>query len=268
MIKFDYHTHSHYSPDSFARIEDMASHAIKCGITELGISDHFDFFYPDGELANPGNVSKYISSIKKAQKKFEGKLKILVGAEFGLRRDAIATATDIAKNHDFDYIIGSMHEHSSGYGYHSANFFGSLSKERAYRIYFENMLQVVNDCDCFDVIGHLDYIERYGRYADKSLVYKDYADVIDELLKAIIAKGKGIELNTAGYSYGLGHPHPQLNILRRYRELGGEILTVGSDSHRPDSIGQYFNKAAHVLEEAGIKYITSFKSRKPKMIKL
>ena len=270
MIKFDYHSHSVFSPDSFASLEDMVHYALKRGLTELAITDHMDFYYPSGKLINHTPIKKYAQAVLKAQEIFEGQIKILLGAEFGLRPDSVATATKIANEHDFDFIIGSMHEHADGYGYHSSQFFGGRTKKQAYDACFENMAATVNMCDpsTFDVVGHLDYVERYARYPDKTLHYSEHHETIDALLRAIIDKGKGIEINTAGFAYGLGHAHPRIEILRRYKELGGEIITVGSDAHNSKALGQYFDEAGKMLEQAGIKYITSFKKRKPSMIKI
>ena len=268
MIKLDYHSHSFFSPDSYATIDEMAEMAIELGIEEYAVTDHVDFLHPSGKLANAQPMSRYVNAVLEKQRNFAGRLKILLGVEFGLRMDSIASAEKIAAEYDFDIIIGSTHEYLDGTDYYLPNFYGTKAKQEAYTAYFENMLNVINACDCFDVVGHLDYIERYGRYNDKTLHYKDYAEVIDAVLRAVIQKGKGIELNTSGLAYGLGHAHPCSEILRRYKELGGEILTVGSDAHRPVAVGQYFENAKKILEDVGIKYITSFENRKPTMVKI
>ena len=109
----------------------------------------------------------------------------------------------------------------------------------------------------------MDYMVRYGETKEKEYSYQRYADVIDEILKTIIAKGKGIELNTAGLKYGLPFAHPHPDVLKRYRELGGEIITVGADGHRPDHIAYDFYKVSDILKSCGFKYYTEFSDRKP-----
>jgi len=96
-----------------------------------------------------------------------------------------------------------------------------------------------------------------------SILTKKYAQEIDEILKKVIAMGKGIELNTAGWKYGLAFCHPHPEILCRYKELGGEIITVGSDAHKPEHVAYDFQKAADVLKACGFKYYTEFQDRKP-----
>ena len=91
---------------------------------------------------------------------------------------------------------------------------------------------------------------------------------IDEILKTLILKNIGLECNTAGFKYGLGFPNPHMDILKRYRELGGEIITVGSDGHKPEHLAYDFHKVPDILKEAGFSYYTIFKERKPEFIKL
>lgn len=98
--------------------------------------------------------------------------------------------------------------------------------------------------------------------------YEKYHAILDAILRRIIELGKGIELNTGGYHYGLGQPNPCTEIIRRYRELGGEIITIGADAHTPDKIGYDFDKAAQVLHDCGFTYYNVFRGRKAEYINL
>ena len=122
--------------------------------------------------------------------------------------------------------------------------------------------------DDVDVYGHIDYVVRYGPNKDKYYSYEDYSDVIDTALSMCIEHGVGIELNTGGLAYGLKHPNPREDVIKRYRELGGEIITVGADAHKPERIAYEFSKAGEILKQCGFKYYTVFKDRKPEFIKL
>ncbi|MDR2166936.1 MAG: histidinol-phosphatase HisJ family protein [Clostridiales bacterium] len=268
MLKFDYHTHTLYSPDSVALIDDMAERAIELGLTEYAITDHMDFSYPAAEFLNTRELNSYVNAVLAAREKFAGRIKILLGAELGLRPDCAAIGAQIAGSFDFDIIIGSMHEDLEGVDFGFAHFFEGRSKKQAYGIYFESILKTVRTCDCFDILGHMGYVERYGRYKDKTLEYADFKEIIDEILKTLIDKEIGIEINTSGYAYGIGRAHPQMEVLRRYRALGGEIVTVGSDAHRPGAIAASFDLAKETLKEAGIKYITRFDKRKPSFVRI
>ena len=147
-------------------------------------------------------------------------------------------------------------------------FFEGYSKEEVYRKYFTSILETVSEFKNFDTYGHLDYIVRYGNYENNKVIYKDYKDVLDALLKTIIESGKGIELNTSGIRYNLEAMHPNKNILQRYKELGGEIITVGSDSHQAKDICKDFYKAYDMLEFLDYKYVCMFKERNPVYISI
>ena len=134
--------------------------------------------------------------------------------------------------------------------------------------YFESILENIHAFDGFDVYGHIDYVVRYGPTKNANYSWTQYQDVIDEILKLLIENGKGIEINTGGFKYGLGHPNPTEGIIRRYRELGGEIITIGADAHAPQHIGYDFQKVPDILKEAGFEYFTVFKQRKPEFLKL
>ena len=112
-------------------------------------------------------------------------------------------------------------------------------------------------------IGHLDYVVRYGKSREKEYSYTDYADIIDEILKLLIEKEKGLEVNSAGLKYGLPFAHPHPDVLNHYRELGGEIITIGADAHKPEHIAYDFAKAEEILKSCGFKYYTEFFEQKP-----
>ena len=119
-----------------------------------------------------------------------------------------------------------------------------------------------------DVYGHIDYVVRYGPNQNKEYSYERYRDILDEILRTIIDKNLGIELNTGGFHYGLGEPNPCRAVIRRYRELGGEILTIGSDGHKPEHLAFDFKKVPHLLQDAGFRYYTVFRGRKAEFVKL
>ena len=134
--------------------------------------------------------------------------------------------------------------------------------------YFESILENMEAFTDFDVYGHIDYIVRYNPNRKDNYSFSAYQDILDEILKKIIFLGKGIELNTGGFKYGLGHPNPHEDILKRYRELGGEIITTGSDAHVTDYLGYEFAKAYEILKKVGFSYYTIFKGRKPEFLRL
>ena len=135
------------------------------------------------------------------------------------------------------------------------------SDEAAYREYFQCTLENIKKFSNFDVLGHMDYVVRYGATMDKDYTYEKYKDILDKILELLIDKGKGLEINTGGLKKGMQDLHPSIDILKRYHKLGGEIITIGSDSHSTEHIAGYFDKAYDVLKECGFRYYTVFEKR-------
>ena len=166
------------------------------------------------------------------------------------------------KSYHFDFVIGSVHSiRRSDIAF--GEIFKSYSDEEVYHMTLEETLEDVKLYDDFDTLGHLDYMTRYGRTREKEYSYQKYSEIIDEILKVLIHKGKGLELNMAGLKYGLPYAHPHKDVLKRYKELGGEIITIGADGHKPEHIAYDFHKVKEILNECGFAYYTEFKERKP-----
>jgi histidinol-phosphatase (PHP family) len=133
----------------------------------------------------------------------------------------------------------------------------------------EEVLKNLSMTDDYDTAAHLDFVERYypaENVEEKLLKYEDFADVIDEILLTLIRKDKALEINTAGIRYGLGVPHPSQRILLRYKELGGKLITIGSDAHRATDIAADFETVAKYLLDAGFKEYCVFENRKPRLL--
>lgn len=272
MIRADYHSHTSYSFDSNASIDAMVQQAIDLGLEELCITDHIDFTYPECKIVSPHGVAANIAAVRDAARRYRGQIKLPVGVEIGLRPDCAKIAGELIAAHDFDFVIGSVHEVDGIDFYYYHELFENNTKQQAYDKYFEATLQVVLTCENYDVLGHMDYVERYaatrGHYADAALEYKNHRELVDEILRVLVSKGKGIEINTSGLAYGLGRVHPQVAIVARYFEMGGEIITVGSDAHSPGKIAYGFDVAQDMLEALGIRYVARFKGRRAVMVRL
>lgn len=267
MFLADYHTHTSFSSDSKASMTNMIEKAIQLGLKEIAITDHIDFDYPDPEYPFLFDYKDYYEAIKNCQEKYEKKIHIAIGIEFGLQEIVKEQTQAFYNAHNFDFCIGSTHCINGLELYHNY-FYEGKTQKKAYQQYFEDLLNNVKVFDCFQVYGHMDYVNRYGDYNNKNLNYNDFKDIIDEILKLIIKKEKGIEINTSGFRYGLGYAHPKLEILKRYKQLGGEIITIGSDAHTPNDITSHFKEAYELLQAAGFQAITVFRNQKPHWIDL
>lgn len=260
---FDCHIHSFFSGDSKMSMEDGCSKAIELGLSGIAFTDHIDYDYPltDARIYQI-DLEKYDEEIERVRKIFGDKLIISKGIEMGLQKQILSKISNTLKDNRFDIVIGSMHVIDKT-EIHNGDFTRNKTQNEAYRIFLEKTLEILRKFDDFDILGHIDIIRRYGNYAEKNLKYCEIADVIDEILKVLIIKGKGIEINTSGVRYGLEGPLPSFEIVKRYFELGGEILTIGSDGHCTRDIGFEFDVAIEMAKKAGFKYISNFENRKP-----
>ena len=210
---------------------------------------------------------EYIKYFQNLKESYKDKINIHIGVEQGLMRNVAdrVNAYDSAKQ--LDFIIGSSHLVYGEDPYYP-EFWEKRSAKDTVLTYYESILDNLSCCHNFDVYGHLDYIARYIPANSYSYNWHDFDDLINTILKTIIEKGKGIEINTAGLKYGMPEPNPCLDIVKMYHDLGGDIITVGSDAHEVKYFAYRFDVAADMLKNAGFNYYTIFNERKPEFIRL
>ena len=269
-ITADYHLHSSFSGDSNTPMEEMILKGIRLGLTHMCFTEHNDLDFP--VTREPAgyfevNTDSYLYELIRLREKYEGQIKINFGVELGLQPHLLRQNSVYAKSYDFDFIIGSSHicnKKDPG----DPAFFAGRDEEECYREYFSSIIENIRKFSNFDVYGHLDYVVRYGPNMDKDYSYDKYKDLFDTILELLLEKEKGLEINTAGFKYKLREQHPCTDVLKRYRELGGEIITIGSDAHDSSRITADFNRAEEVLKECGFRYYTIFEHRLPEFKKL
>ena len=213
------------------------------------------------------DVEVYLRTIRELKERYKSDIHILAGVELGLQPHLADRYRKLLAETDFDFVIGSQHLVDGRDPYYPETFEGRTDAE-VYRRYFEDTLASVRAFHEFDSMGHLDYIVRYGKKKAGSYSCRAFSDVIDEILKLLVRCNVAIELNTAGIRKQLGFPNPHPDILRRYRELGGTLVTVGSDSHKPYSVGFAFELAADILRSCGFTHYVYYEKRRPKFVKL
>lgn len=261
-MKADFHMHTRFSTDAQSEPEDMVKEAIRLGLETICFTDHQDKDFPGDKILFALDPDAYFKEMRALQEKYKDQLDIRIGIEMGLQPHLGQYTHDFVNSYPFDFVIGSVHLVDGKDPYDGA-LFAHQTDEAAYRQAFEETLENIRQNQDFDVLGHLDYVVRYGKHQERDYEYARYADLIDRILKYLIENGKGIELNTAGLKYGLPFAHPIPDVLKRYRELGGEILTVGADGHKPEHIAYDFWKVDDLLRSCGFKYYTEYKGRKP-----
>lgn len=267
MLKIDYHMHTDYSFDSKAKMEEMIKRAIDLQLTEIAVTDHIDYSYPSLDYLYPINFENYTSEFKMLKEKYEDRIHLTLGIEIGMGSKIAKNISELIHSQPFDFVIGSQHDYE-GLDVCYSDFYEGKTKRQAYTQFLQEMVDCVKAIPEFNIVGHIDYIARYGQYDDKTLSYYDFTDIIDLLLTTIIRCGKGIEINTSGIRYNLGHTHPHFDIIKRYKQLGGEMITVGSDAHKPEDIATHFDLAYEYLTVLGFKAVTVFRDRKPVMAEI
>lgn len=268
-IVWDCHMHSSFSGDCAAPMEDMIRKAMENGLTGICFTEHLDPDYPPvpEEIDFSLDLPAYEKEFSRLRDQYKGRMELRFGVELGLQPQLEDYFRELLKNYPFDFVIGSSHVVHGSDPYYP-DYFQGRKEFHCYMEYFESILENLSCFSEMDVYGHLDYIVRYGPNQNREYSYGRYQDILDEILRTLIRKGCGLEVNTGGYHYGLGEPNPSAAILRRYRRLGGEIVTVGADAHKPEHIGFAFRQAAELLRECGFSYYTVFKNRKPEFLPL
>lgn len=278
MIRSDNHIHTYYSADSKEPMENVLQEAIKKGFTSLCFTDHMDYGFPTDKygLDFTFSMENYLKEIKTLSKKYPA-LTLRSGVEIGLKKDVFSLCHKLAETYPLDFIIGSTHLVDDIDPYYDA-YWETYGETAGILHYYETTLENIQMGFDFDVYGHIDYVIRYtpsmkkyrteGNINDSYIntLLKQSMEIIQEILIQIVQRGYGIEVNTAGFKYGLGHPNPHEQILTLYKEAGGEILSIGSDAHEKAHLGYDFSKLPALLSQCGFAYYTEFADRKPIML--
>ena len=262
-ILTDQHMHSTYSGDAKNSMEEMVLAAIDKGLTNITFTEHMDFNYPylKGEEGMfELNTDAYLYELLTMRAKYEDKIRIGFGVEIGMDLAEVRNNAIFSKSHEFDLIIASIHTIDKVDPYYPQYFEGK-TEEESYGLYFETMYQNLLKFENFDILGHIDYIVRYGPNKDENYRYEIYKTTIDKILEFLVEHEKGLEINTAGLRRGLKQVHPYMDVLKKYKELGGEIVTIGSDAHNVSDIAADFDRAEAALKECGFKYYSIVENR-------
>ncbi len=269
----DYHLHTHHSGDSEAPMEKVIESAIIKNLPAICITEHMDLDFPVAPGDKPGifevDTDAYRAEYLLMKEKYKDQIDICFGIELGLQPHIVQQNKDYISKYPFDFVIGSNHLSHRMDPFYPA-FYEGRSEKEAFAEFFESTLENISVFDDFDVLGHLDYIVRYAPNQDKNYNYEDHRKVLDEILLTLIKKGKGLDLNTKSLymKSPLADPNPSIAILRRYRELGGEIITFGSDAHKPEDVGKSFEKAVEIAKSCGFSKYCRFKNRTPEFYDL
>ena len=253
---FDFHIHTTMSFDAEALPADVVSMAEREGLKEICFTDHYDQNSDPAGQHFLFDVSDYRAAYDALS---SGTVKIRRGVEFGLTTWNVDSLASFTASYPFDFVLGSVHSVGGEDPYFPEYWEGKTARD-AFEEYLEQTLACVRLHDGFDVLGHLNYVCKY--MPDPQLLrYRDHADLCDEIMRVLAEKGKGMEINTSGFDR-VGAFLPDRDFLLRFKELGGEIVTVGSDAHQTERVGQYTERAVALAKEL-FGYVCTFEGRKP-----
>ena len=260
---FDYHMHSHVSFDGHDSGLAMALAAKAAGLKEICFTDHIDHDFDAEGHSMVFDPMVYAAEYDNLE--VDG-LKIRRGVEYGLKPYNRDTMQKDLQLRNFDFVLGSVHFVNELDIYYP-EFWRDKTVEQAVQEFLEETLLCVQHHDDYDVLGHLSYICKARAHPDpKPLYLKDHREIVDEILKILVHKGKGMEINTSGVDR-CGDFLPGEEFFRRFKELGGEIVTIGSDAHNTQRVGQYSDRACQMMKDI-FGYVCTFDGRKPIFHKL
>ncbi|MBB5263142.1 histidinol-phosphatase (PHP family) [Catenibacillus scindens] len=260
MFLTDDHLHTRFSFDGKADPEDVCRQAIGRGLSEICITDHMDI-YSDQPYTYQLDCENWKKTMDDLKEKYRGKLLVHVGIELGQPQINPKQARIFMEKYSMDFIIGSIHNIENDLDIYYCDY-KNMDIRKFYSHYIDWLMELAKNYD-FDVMGHITYPSRYileqtGTAPDMTEFY----DRFRQLFKCVIEKGRGIELNLSGLARGGGKPMPEEDLLKLYRECGGEIITVGSDAHVASQVGTISKAGQEILAGAGFRYITWFEERK------
>lgn len=264
--------HTEFSDDSVYPLEQVVKDAINLHLDEICITDHVDYgvkidwdsgeeiLYRSGEPLANVDYPRYELEIQRVRDLYTGQIDIKMGMEFGIQVHTIPKFETLFRRYPFDFIILSIHQVEDK-EFWTQDFQKGRTQQEYNKRYYEEMLRVVQEYKNYSVLGHMDLIKRY----DQAGLYpfEKVKPLISEILRIVIANGKGIEMNTSSHRYGLTDSMPSSELLRLYRDLGGSIITIGSDSHAPSHLGTYLQEAKEQLKALGFQHFCTYKKMQP-----
>jgi histidinol-phosphatase (PHP family) len=260
MITTDFHLHTNISVDSPASIDEMIQKAAEAGFTEVAITDHVDHNPADDGAGMYDPDKAYLATLA-VRERFADRITVRHGAELG-EPHFYAKENERLLKLPLDVVIGSIHC-MGNFGIHS-DLFDKISPPYAIRNYFQLMQEMVNQAD-IDILGHLDYFDRYTA-PRKIPGYNpdEYKDQIIGILKTIISRNIALEINTSGFRPGhdAPRPFPHPRVLTWYYEMGGRLISIGSDAHLPEQIGIGFSPTIELLQKIGFREYHVYRARK------
>ena len=256
---YDMHTHSHFSTDSNMSMLDATKTALDKGICGIAFTDHLDVEFTNHPNEFHYDYNEYFEHINAIKETFGNRIDIITATEVGLQPHVIDETIQRTNGFEFDFKIGSTHLINKYDPYEKTLYTLYESKQECYTEYLREIINNINLYSDYDALGHIDYIVRYAPYCDSVMYYQEFSDYIDEIFRFIIKKDIALEINTGTYK----KVKLDINLIKRYKELGGELITIGSDSHSLSTVGYLFRDYADIIKSCGYEQLYYYKNRQP-----
>ena len=276
MFKCDYHTHTYFSFDGAKNSSPNAlcQAAIDRGVTDLAITDHFECNWRSEAAYPPFDADRHYEEIAAAKEKYKDKLNLSYGIEIGQYNQNPEEADALLKDHDFDFIIGSIHNLRGAVDFYYWDFksiFESMQHSyigHMFERYCNELCEVADSFDKIDTVAHLTYIYRYCALSGNHYDFMKHAESAEKLFKKIVAKDIALEVNVSTLWKGLGFALPDRDFLSLYKDCGGKLITVGTDSHSPEHIGECVEEGFDLLRSVGLRDILVVRDGKKDIVKI
>ncbi|MCM3693299.1 histidinol-phosphatase HisJ family protein [Neobacillus niacini] len=262
MYLMDYHHHTNHSFDSKAIMAEVCKKAIENQIHEICFTEHFSV-NPLAPTYGHMVFENYLGDIRSCQEQFQSHLTVKAGIELCEPHLLKEQYVETLKPLDLDFILGSVHNLNNQKLRLALKEDHSTANER----YFTELYHMVSTAD-INVIAHFDLMKRYAYNENGLYDFRQYQEIIEQILKKAIDRNIGMEINTSGLRSGLSQTLPSIEIIQLYKELGGEILTIGSDSHTVETVGANLTDALTLAKDCGFNYIYKFEKRRPIAVKI
>jgi len=264
MFKADCHLHTTFSPDGRQTPEQLIEASVAAGLTEITITEHCECndnaALPPEETPWPDlDVKAYTETYEKLRK--TSPIKINIGIEIGQATQGREYAEKMLSAYDWDFILGSLHNVRGEYDFYYMNYEGK-DLGKLFSQYFDQLYETVDTCR-FSSLSHLYYPVRYIYRQGQTLDLEQFDGKIKLILELLAKKGLGLEINTSSVNDCFGDLVPGYKYAKMFKQLGGEIVTVGSDSHYTEKVGTGIDTAYKMLKEAGFSAVATFEKQKP-----
>lgn len=263
----DLHIHSNNSADGYNAVDEIAQMAVSKGLSVIAITDHCEC-NAYIETNAPALMKKSFEDSLAAKTKYAGQILVTAGIELGQPNQDKKAAQTALNAHDYDFVLASLHNSTNTYDYYYFDYQNpKICLNGLLEQYFTELLEIAQNAD-YDSLAHLTYPVRYMGKKLEEIDFNYHNSIIDEIFSALIKREKSLEINLSTIRKGHGWATPHLNLIKRFYDLGGKYITLGSDAHRVSEVGENLQDGINLIKQAGFENVTYYVARKPHFIKI